>query len=141
MKCLSLKQPFADLLALGEKTVELRKWKTKFRGKFLVHASKNIDIEACERLDIDIDNLRKGAIIGSAFLYDVKEYKNQDEFNKDKQKHFSIISKYFDGYKYGFLVKDAKMFKTSIPYSGKLGFFEVDDFNTNNNLNSTNSGK
>ena len=127
MKCLSLKQPFADLLALGEKTIELRKWNTKFRGKFLVHASKNIDMEACERLDINIDNSRKGAIIGSAFLYDVKEYKNQEEFNKDKQKHFSIISKYFDGYKYGFLVKDARMFKKLIPYSGKLGFFNVDD--------------
>ena len=127
MKCLSLKQPFADLLALGEKTIELRKWNTKFRGKFLVHASKNIDIEACERLDSDIDKLTTGAIIGSAFLYDVKEYKNQQEFNKDKQKHFSIISKYVDGYKYGFLVKDAKIFKTSITYSGKLGFFNVDD--------------
>ena len=127
MKCLSLKQPFADLLAFGEKTIELRKWNTKFRGKFLIHASKNIDREACERLDIDIDKPRKGAIIGSAFLYDVKEYKNQEEFNRDKQKHFSVVSKYFDGYKYSFLVKDARMFKKSIPYSGKLGFFEVDN--------------
>ncbi len=128
MKCLSLKQPFADLLSLGEKTIELRKWNTKFRGKFLIHVSKNIDIEACEILDIDIDKLTKGAIIGYAFLYDVKQYSNKEEFNKDKQKHFSIISKYFDGYKYCFLVKDARMFKTPIPYSGKLGFFEVDDF-------------
>ena len=96
-------------------------------GKFLVHDSKNLDIEACERLDIDIDHLRKGAITGSAFLYDVKQYNNKEEFSKDKQKHFSIISKYFDEYKYGFLVKDARMFKSSIPYSGKLGFFEVDD--------------
>ena len=127
MKCLSLKQPFADLLSHGENTIELRKWNTNYRGKFLVHASKNIDIEACERLDIDIDKLRKGAIIGSAFLYDVKEYTSQEEFNKDKQKQFSIISKYFDGYKYGFLIKDARMFRKSIPYSGKLGFFEVDD--------------
>ena len=127
MKCLSLKQPFADLLALGEKTIELRKWNTKFRGKFLIHASKNIDKEACERLDIDIEKLAKGAIIGSAFLCDVKEYNNKEEFSKDKQKHFSIISKYFDGYRYGFLVKDARMFKKPIPYSGKLGFFEVDD--------------
>ena len=55
MKCLSLKQPFADLLALGEKTVELRKWNTKFRGKFLIHASKNIDKEACERFLFSID--------------------------------------------------------------------------------------
>ena len=40
MKCLSLKQPFADLLALGEKTIELRKWNTKLRGEFLIHGFK-----------------------------------------------------------------------------------------------------
>jgi hypothetical protein len=43
------------------------------------------------------------------------------------QKHFSIIRKYFEGYKYVFLVKDAILFKLSIPYSGKLGFFEIDN--------------
>lgn len=127
MKCLSLKQPYADLLAFGEKTIELRKWNTRFRGKFLIHASKNIDIQACERLDIDIDKLTIGAIIGSAFLYDFKEYSNQEEFNKDKQKHFSIVTKYFDGYKYGFLIRNARLFKKSIPYRGKLRFFEVDN--------------
>ena len=127
MKCLSLKQPYADLLAFGEKTIELRKWNTKFRGEFLIHASKNIDIQACERLDIDIDKLTLGAIIGSAFLYDFKEYRNQEEFNKDKQKHFSIVTKYFDGYKYGFLIRNARMFKKSVPYQGKLRFFEVDN--------------
>jgi hypothetical protein len=41
-----------------------------------------MDIEACQRLDINADKPRKGAIIGSAFLYDVKEYKNQEEFNR-----------------------------------------------------------
>ena len=126
MKCLSLKQPYADLLAFGEKTIELRKWNTRFRGEFLIHASKNIDIQACERLDIDIDKLTIGAIIGSAFLYDFKEYSNQEEFNKDKQKHFSIVTKYFEGYKYGFLIRNARLFKKPIPYRGKLRFFEVD---------------
>jgi hypothetical protein len=91
MKCLSLKQPFADLLALGEKTIELRKWNTKFRGEFLIHASKNIDVDACERLDIEIEKLSIGAIVGSAYLYDVKVYGNQEDFNRDKLKHFSII--------------------------------------------------
>ena len=40
-----------------------------------------------------------GAIVGSAYLYDVKAYSIQEDFNRNKQKHFSIISKYFDGYK------------------------------------------
>ena len=131
MKCLSLKQPFADLLALGEKTVELRKWNTKFRGEFLIHASKNIDVDACERLDIEINKLSIGAIIGSAFLYDVRVYSNKEDFNRDKQKHFSIISKYIDGYKYGFLIRNAKMFKKPVRYPGKLRFFEVNNSITN----------
>jgi predicted transcriptional regulator len=131
MKCLSLKQPFADLLARGEKTVELRKWNTNFRGEFLIHASKNIDVDACERLNFEINKLSIGAIVGSAFLYDVKVNSNQEDFNRDKQKHFSIISKYFDGYKYGFLIRNAKMFKKPIRYPGKLRFFEVNDSITN----------
>ena len=118
MKCLSLKQPFADLLALGEKTIELRKWNTKFRGEFLVHASKNVDFDICERLDIETNNLSIGAIIGSAFLYDVKVYSKQEDFNRDKQKHISIISRYFDGYKYGFLIRNAKMFKNLLCIQG-----------------------
>ena len=41
-KCLSLKQPYADLVVSGKKTIELRTWNTKFRGEFLVHASKKV---------------------------------------------------------------------------------------------------
>ncbi|MDX1371688.1 MAG: ASCH domain-containing protein [Nitrososphaeraceae archaeon] len=125
MKALSLKQPFADLLAHGEKTIELRKWGTSFRGQFLVHSSKNIDIDACERLDIDTDTVTTGAIIGYAFLYDIKEYSNQEIFKNDKNKHFSIITKFFEGYIYGFLIRNATRLKKPIPYSDKIGFFEV----------------
>ena len=127
MKCLSLKQPFSYLLASGEKTIELRKWNTFFRGEFLIHSSRTIDIDACERLDIDSNILTTGSIIGSAYFYDVKEYHTVQEFNKDKHKHFSIVSKYFEGYRYGFLIKNAKVFSQSIPYSGRLKFFNVDD--------------
>jgi len=127
MKGLSLKQPFADLLAHGEKTIELRKWNTSFRGEFLIHASKNIDTDACERLDMDINKLTIGSIIGSAYLYDVKEYNNEQEFIKDKLKHFSIITRFLEGYKFGFLVKNAKRLRRTIPYPGKLNFFEVDN--------------
>ncbi|HSF50671.1 MAG TPA: ASCH domain-containing protein [Nitrososphaeraceae archaeon] len=124
---MSLKQPFADLLAHGEKTIELRKWNTSFRGEFLIHASKNIDIESCERLDMNSNKFTIGTIIGSAFLYDVKEYNNQQEFEKDRHKHFSVVTKYFEGYRYGFLIRDAKLLKNPIPYPGKLRFFEVDE--------------
>ena len=72
-KCLSLKQPYAELLVSGKKTIEVRRWNTNFRGQFLIHASKNIDEEACKRLKIDQAKLVTGAIIGKANLYNVSQ--------------------------------------------------------------------
>ena len=122
-KCLSLKQPYAELLVSGKKTIEVRKWNTKFRGQFLVHASKNIDEEACKRLKIDQAKLVTGAIVGEANLYNVISYETKNSFLKDKNKHFA--SSYYDNPRYGFLVNQAKMFDIPIPISGKLGFFNV----------------
>jgi hypothetical protein len=86
MKCLSLKQPYAELLISGKKIIELRNWNTSFRGKFLVHASKNIDTDRSEALGIDHNKLTRGAIIGSAVLYNVKQYKNKTELERMLQK-------------------------------------------------------
>ncbi len=131
MKCLSLKQPYAYLLASGKKTIEIRKWNTNHRGEFLIHSSKNTNEEACSVLRIDKDQLVKGAIIGKGFLYDVKIYATFGEFAREKDKHFSIEKNsnnlYSSNFKrYGFLVKDASIFSNPIPYIGKLGMFEVE---------------
>jgi len=39
MKALSIKQPWASLIAHGIKDIENRTWRTKFRGKIYIHAS------------------------------------------------------------------------------------------------------
>ncbi|HZA68174.1 MAG TPA: ASCH domain-containing protein [Nitrososphaeraceae archaeon] len=89
MKCLSLRQPYAELLISGKKTIELRKWNTNFRGKFLIHASKNINKEKCKSLRIDYTKLNIGMIIGRAILYDVKKYDDKLQFMKDKSRHYA----------------------------------------------------
>lgn len=43
MKVITIKQPFASLIAAGLKEYEFRTWKTKFRGEILIHAGKDID--------------------------------------------------------------------------------------------------
>ena len=40
MKAISIKQPWANMIASGEKTIETRKWFTAYRGKLLVVSSK-----------------------------------------------------------------------------------------------------
>lgn len=132
MKCLSLKQPYAYLLASGKKTIEIRKWNTKYRGELLIHASKTMNDEACSVLNIERHLLVKGAIIGKGFLYDVKTYDGLKEFEKDWDKHFSIeksnspSSLSSSKLRYGFLVKDTILFSNPMPFLGKLGMFEVD---------------
>ena len=79
-KCLSFKQPYAQIVVSGKKTIELRRWNTKFRGEFLVHASKHPDKSACVRNKIDPKSLVKGAIVGKAELYDVKAYSTPKEY-------------------------------------------------------------
>ena len=121
MKCLSVCQPFAELIIQGKKTIELRKWNTKFRGEFLVHAAKNILIEDCKRMKIS-SSITTGAIIGKVKLTDVKKYESDKELRSDKKKHYS--SSDITKNKYGFILENPKKLRVPIPYSGKLNFFE-----------------
>ena len=40
MKALSIKQPWANMIAAGEKTIETRTWKTPYRGTLLIVSSR-----------------------------------------------------------------------------------------------------
>jgi len=61
VKALSIKQPWADQIAQGSKKIEYRSWNTKFKGDFVVVASKSPSIEG----------LPTGCTICLAELYDV----------------------------------------------------------------------
>ena len=119
MKALSLKQPFAELILQGKKKIELRKWNTKFRGRFLIHVSKIPDKKSM--LKFDFKNLPLGFIVGEAELIDVKKYESEKEFSKEKNLHLADSS----WGSYGFILKNAKRINP-IPAKGKLNFWEFD---------------
>ena len=123
MKCLSICQPFAELIIQNKKTIELRTWNTSFRGEFLVHAPIKIRKEECRKLKME-QKFTTGAIIGKAELYNVKKYKSLKEIQADKNKHFS--SKTVHEKTFGFILKNAKSFRVPIAWKGQLGFFDAD---------------
>ena len=123
MKCLSVSQPFADLIISGKKTIELRKWNTNFRGEFLIHAPLKIRKEDSKRLKIN-KKFVTGAIVGKAELYDVKKYNSKKELREDQKFHFA--SKYHFDNKFGFMLKNPRALRVPIPFKGQLGFFEAD---------------
>ena len=123
MKCLSVSQPFADLIISRKKTIELRNWNTNFRGEFLIHAPLKIRKEDCKRLKMN-EKLITGVIVGKAELYDVKRYNSIKEIKEDQKFHFA--SKKFHNKTFGFMLKNAKLFRIPIPCKGQLGFFDVE---------------
>jgi ASC-1-like (ASCH) protein len=123
MKCLSVSQPYADLIINGKKTIELRTWNTKFRGECLIHAPIKIKGSICERLGIKKSNLRTGVIIGRVEVYDVKSYNSLDELRKDNDKH--LFDEDVFRHRYGFLLRKPQALRVPIPYKGSLGFFEA----------------
>ncbi|BEP34282.1 hypothetical protein GmRootV59_12560 [Variovorax sp. V59] len=124
MKALSIRQPWAWLIVNGHKDVENRTWSTRFRGEFLVHASKGMTdaeyadvcrfLHADPRLDHLLDvlpraaDLERGGIVGSACLVETELY---------------LQSPWYMG-AVGFVLVNAKPLPFR-PLKGALGFFEV----------------
>jgi len=125
MKVLSLKQPFAELILQGKKTIELRNWNTNFRGEFLIHTSKNPDIASMKKFGFSEDSLPCGFILGKATLVGVREYRNEKEHNQDMDKHLADST----WGKYGFLLEKVSRIDRPLAVNGKLGFWDF-DFNT-----------
>lgn len=119
MKTLSIKQPWAELIIQKRKTIEIRKWDTKFRGRFLVHASKNPDEEAMKKFGFK--KLPLGNIVGMVELVDIKKYKDSGQFEEDSEKHLAT-SNWGDR---GFILENAKRINP-IPAKGNLGFWDFD---------------
>lgn len=70
MKVITIKQPWASLIAAGYKRYEFRTWNTKYRGDILIHAGKGIDKEAMERFKEYNLEYPSGCIIAKAKLTD-----------------------------------------------------------------------
>lgn len=71
MKTLSIRQPWADLIIQGQKTLELRTWTVRHRGPLAIHASQTVERDACLAHDIDPDQVTTGAVIGVVDLVEI----------------------------------------------------------------------
>lgn len=47
MKALTIRQPWADLIASGEKQIENRTWQTDYRGPLAIHAGRTVNWHQC----------------------------------------------------------------------------------------------
>lgn len=125
MKVLTLKQPWASLVANGYKKYEFRSWKTNYRGIIYIHAGSNIDKDYIEKYkDFNIDYPSK-KIIAKAELVDC--IKIDDDFNNKIIKMNNIVygNKKRDGY--AWVLKNIEKIKTDKEVKGKLGLWNYEE--------------
>lgn len=70
MKVITIKQPFATLIAEGLKEYEFRTWKTKYRGELLIHAGKGVDKKAMKKFEYLNLEYPSGCIIAKVTITD-----------------------------------------------------------------------
>lgn len=133
MKALSIRQPWAWAILHAGKDIENRDWKgrnpgLRFRGRFLIHASKCMTLREYDDFFIFAgsmsrsdrrtfpyelvlpapEDLDKGGIVGIGRIVDVVT---------------ASASPWFTG-KYGLVLADVRPLPF-VPCAGKLGFFDV----------------
>lgn len=127
MKVITIKEPYATLIAEGYKEYEFRVWKTNYRGEVLIHASKNIDKENAERFKHLNLTYSPGKIICKANLTDcvlVDESFSKKMLEKDEVV-YKNLSKKREKKLYGFKLENIEKIKP-IEVSGKLSLWDYD---------------
>ena len=122
MKTLTVKQPFASLIAYGHKRYEFRSWKTSHRGPLLIHSSKQIDKAQLKRFELLNLNYPTSKIMCQVTLKDcilvTKEFK--EELLKENYE----IYKNAQINEYAWILENIKILDIEDKVLGKLSLWE-----------------
>lgn len=146
MKCISLWQPWATLIAIGAKKIETRSWKPPMeRGvpfRLAIHAAKkwNGELEdlcysrpfcgalRANECDSDarmIDRVKaaRGHIVATCYLAGWDHTESMAFPITDKERAFGDYSPM----RFAWYLEEVKALETPIPFIGKQGIFDVPD--------------
>jgi len=119
---LSVRQPWANLIVLGLKDIEIRTWATKYRGRLLIHAGTTFDRVAMWRFPME--TVPRGAIIGSVKLADILRF-TRKTWKEEGDRHLDTGQFPLET-AYAWILEDQRPFSEPIPYKGALKLFRVD---------------
>lgn len=133
MKALTLWQPWASLVAMGEKKVETRCWSTAYRGELAIHAAARIppawlgasrefpefkrelfDVLMVHAPKKGIPELPRGAVLCIVRLVTIRP---TSEVAEDLSKRELIFGNYESG-RYAWFFEMVEQFKDPIPVKG-----------------------
>jgi ASCH domain len=119
---LSVRQPWAELLISGRKSIEVRTWAPDYRGRLWLHTGLKADPEP-ERL-FGLADTYKGGFIGSIALAAVVPL-TRERWIQWRENHLDI-----GAHRHGMLawiVEAPRRFRTPVAGTGRLGLFRPSD--------------
>ena len=125
MKALSVRQPWAGLIESGEKTIEVRTWKTSHRGPLMICAGAFVYKKMSREVDAAFHVMkrngtvaRRGCAVCIVDLVDVRPIKRSDESDA----HYSGFKA---GKDYAWVLENVRKVQ-EIPVRGRLSVFTLD---------------
>lgn len=117
---LSIRQPWIELILSGEKTIEVRTWKSTHRGSLWLHAGQKIDEKVRAHYGLVAD-LTIGAIVGHVDVEDCFSF-TEDSWNSLQSSHRNLAP--FDARYCGWILRNPCRI-VPIPYKGSLGLMKI----------------
>ncbi|MFI3307958.1 MAG: ASCH domain-containing protein [Mycoplasmatota bacterium] len=121
MKVITLKQPWATLVAEGIKQYEFRSWKYNYRGKILIHAGAGVDKEKMKKYKHLNLNYPKKKIIAEVDIIDCIKLDEEKSKEINKQNPLIYGNKIRDGY--AWKLENIKKVNIGEEISGKQGIW------------------
>ncbi len=127
MKAITIRQPWATLIALGQKTFETRSWYTPYRGLLLIHSSACLDDWA---RDLLLEEPFRGALTGADLPLGkilcqtrlVAVYRTEQIRHLQSEKELAFGD--FSNGRFAWLLRDVSRLPQPIPARGQLGLWE-----------------
>lgn len=134
MKAITISQPFASLIASGEKWIENRTWPTNYRGPIAIHAGKGL-----QYLDrFELAEYPSGCVIAIANLAACERLATIGSYDSMPDRRKEIIAgtnrywseaathKHAEG-PWCWILEDVKQLVNPIPYRGSQGLWQIAD--------------
>lgn len=124
MKVITLKQPWATLVAEGLKKYEFRSWKLNYRGEILIHAGKGVDLDAMKKFECLNLEYPKSRVLAKVNILDCIEL--NEELNKTIIKENELVySHKYDRNGYAWKLEVIDKINDDKEISGKQGIWNI----------------
>lgn len=129
-RALTIRQPWANLIAYGEKQYETRPFQTSYRGPLVIHSGKAFDEEQIELVNREpfhsalerhngTMNLPRGCAVAVANLVDIRPVEDTYRYLAEQERAFGD---YAEG-RYAWILDNVYRLPEPIPARGKQGIW------------------